>query len=232
MIAITFALPAESSDFVNLLQKPDRSSRDGVIRGDLHGKALALLHTGVGEKVCRDRIGRFFQGERFQYLISAGFAGALENELRIGDLVVAENFSSPKLLQSPALKLPDDRVFVGKLLTTPGMIDSGAERARLAAKTGAVAVDMETEFIAETCAKHDTPMLSIRAISDTPSEPFPAPPNVLFDLEKQKTDFVRLAAWLVMHPGAIARLNTFRQHIAGARKNLTGALDGIVRADL
>ena len=232
MIAITFALPAESSDFVNLLQKPDRSSRDGVIRGDLHGKAVALLHTGVGEKVCRDRIGSFFQGERFQYLIRAGFAGALKRDLRIGDLVVAENFSSPTLLQSPTLNLPDDRVFVGKLLTAPGMIDSAVERDRLAGKTGAIAVDMETKFIAETCAKHETPMLSLRAISDTPSEPFPAPPNVLFHLEKQKTDFVRLAAWLVMHPGAISRLSAFRQRIALARKNLTSALEGIVRADL
>jgi nucleoside phosphorylase len=232
MIAITFALPAESSDFVNLLQKPDRSSCEGVIRGDLHGKAVSLLHTGVGEKVCRDRIEHFFQGERFQYLISAGFAGALDKELRIGDLVVAENFSTPKLLQSPTLKLPDDRVFVGKLLTAPGMIDSAADRERLAAETGAIAVDMETKFITEACAKHDTPMLSLRAISDTPSEPFPAPPNVLFDLERQKTDLMQLSAWLVLHPGAISRLNTFRQRIAGARKNLTSALEEIVRADL
>ena len=232
MIAITFALPAESSDFVNLLEKPDRSSHDGVIRGHLHGKTVALLHTGVGEKVCRDRMPGFFQGERFEYLISAGFAGALEKELRIGDLLLAENFSSPELLQSPTLNLPEDRVFHGPLVTLPGMIDAADEREALAAKTGAIAVDMETKFIADACARHKTPMLSLRAISDTPSEPFPAPPNVLFHLEKQKTDFARLGLYLLSHPGAISRLNSFRQRIAGARKNLTAALERIIRSDL
>ncbi|MEY2528841.1 MAG: adenosylhomocysteine nucleosidase [Verrucomicrobiota bacterium] len=234
MIAITFALPAESSDFVNLLETPGQNSGEGsqIIRGNLHGKTVALLHTGVGEKVCRDRMELLFQRERFQYLISAGFAGALENELRIGDLLLSENFSSPELLQSPTLNLPEDLVFLGKLLTVPGMIDSAVERNQLATKTGAVAVDMETKFIAEACAKHQTPMLSLRAISDTPSEPFPAPPNVLFDLAKQKTDFARLALYVVMHPGAVSRLNTFRQQIAGGRKNLTAVLEGILQADL
>src|SRR3954464_5508440 len=175
MIAITFALPAESSDFVDLLENPEETSRDGVaiIRGDLQGRAVVILHTGVGEKVCRGRMEPFLQREKFQYLISAGFAGALEEELRVGDLVLAENFSTPQLRQSPALNLADDRVFLGDLLTVPGMIDSPEERGRLAAKTGAVAVDMETKFIAAACAKHATPMLSLRAISDTPAEPFP-----------------------------------------------------------
>jgi hypothetical protein len=54
----------------------------------------------------------------------------------------------------------------------------------------------------------------------------------LFDLEKQKTDFARLALYLVMHPGAISRLNAFRQRIARARQSLTNALDNLLRVDL
>jgi hypothetical protein len=123
-------------------------------------------------------------------------------------------------------------LYLGKLLTVPGMIDSGPERKRLAAQTGADAVDMETEFIAEACAKNETRLLSLRAISDTPSDPFPAPPQVLFDLEKQKTNFARLAMYLLTHPAALPRLNAFRQRIAEARKNLTAALERIVRSDL
>lgn len=234
MIAITFALPVESSDFVKLLEESAIGSREGLgtIRGSLRGKPVAVIHTGVGETSCRERMEIALRGERFAYLISAGFAGALGKELRVGNLVLAENFSSPELLQSPRLNLPEDGVFVGKLLTVPGMIDSAAERSRLTAKTGAVAVDMETEFIAEMCAERETPMISLRAISDTPSEPFPAPPNVLFDLEKQKTDYVRLALYLFRHPAAFSRLNAFRQRIDGARRNLTHALEIILHADL
>lgn len=233
MIAITFALRAESSDFADLLENPSRTSSHGVETtcGSLHGKAITLLHTGVGEKTCRARMEILRRGE-FQYLISAGFAGALTPELAVGHLLVGENFSSAELLRSPRLDLPEEGLYLGKLLTVPGMIDSRSERKRLAAQTGADAVDMETEFIAEACAKNEIPLLSLRAISDTPSEPFPAPPQVLFDLAKQKTDFGRLAIYLVTHPAALPRLNAFRQRIAGARKNLTAALERIVRADL
>jgi adenosylhomocysteine nucleosidase len=234
MIAITFALPAESSDFVSLLEKPNRNSREGVesVRGQLHGKSVAVIHTGVGRKICAKRMEVLLRRERFEYLISAGFAGALEKELRIGNLLIAENFSSPQLLRSPHLDLADDGLFLGKLLTVSGVIDSNAERERLATKTGAAAVDMETEFIAEACADHELPMLSLRAISDTPAEPFPAPAHVLFDIEKQKTDFARLSFYLVRHPGALSRLNAFRERVAVARKTLTAVLDKILQGDL
>src|SRR4029077_3444255 len=119
--------------------------------------------------------------------------------------------------------------FLGKLLTVPEMVESNAERDRLARKTGAAAVAMETEVIAEACAKHQLPILSLRAVSDTSSEPFPAPSHVLFDLAKQKTDFIRLASYLLTHPGALSRLAAFRERIMVARKALAGALDTIVR---
>jgi adenosylhomocysteine nucleosidase len=234
MIAITFALPAESSDFVSLLEKPAGLSREGVetIRGQLHGKSVAVLHTGVGRKICAHRMDVALRREEFEFVISAGFAGALEKELRIGNLLVSENYSSPQLLRSAQNALTGDGVFQGKLLTVPEVIESNSEREQLAARTGAAAVDMETEFIAEICADHQLPMLSLRAISDTPSEPFPAPAHVLFDIEKQRTDFLRLAFYLIKHPGAFARLNAFRERVSVARKALAATLNVLVRADL
>lgn len=234
MIAITFALPAESSDFIGLLENPARNSREGVesIRGRLHGKSVAVVHTGVGREACCERMEVLLRRERFEYLISAGFAGALEKELRIGNVLVSENYSSPQLLRSPQFDLAEEGILLGKLLTVSGVIESNGERERLAAETGAAAVDMETEFIAEACADQQLPMLSLRAISDTPSEPFPAPAHVLFDLEKQQTDFTRLALYLVRNPSAFARLNAFRKRVAMARNALTRTLDAILRGDL
>ena len=234
MIAITFALPAESSDFVRLLESPSRNSREGVenIRGRLHGKLVDVIHTGVGKMVCRERMEVMLRRERFEYLISAGFAGALEKELRVGHLLVSDNYSNPKLLASPQLELADDGTFLGKLTTVPRMIESTEQREALNKRTGAAAVDMETETIAEICGAHDLPMLSVRAISDTAVEPFPAPANVLFDLTTQKTSFIRLGSYLLTHPGAVSRLNAFRARIGVARKALAEALEKILRADL
>lgn len=234
MIAITFALPAESSDFVRLLKNPGSVSREGVAttRGRLHGKAITVIHTGVGEKVCRERMEIILRRERFEYLISSGFAGALEKDLRVGHLLVSENFSSPQLRDSPQLALADEMTFLGKLLSVPQMVEGTGERETLNKKTGAAAVDMETETIAELCAAHELPMLSVRAISDTAEEPFPAPANVLFDLAKQETDFVRLGGYLLTHPSAFARLNAFRQRVSIARRALAKALDQILSVDL
>ena len=91
---------------------------------------------------------------------------------------------------------------------------------------------METETLAEICAAHDLPMLSLRTISDTVSEPFPAPALVLFDVAKQKTDFGRLGSYLLTHPSAFGRLNAFRERVAIARRALADALEQILRTDL
>lgn len=234
IIAITFALPAESSDFVRLLAKPATpvGAGDESIRGQIHGRSAAVFHTGVGEKSCRARIEKFLGQQQVRYLISAGFAGALDPGLRVGDLLLSENFSSPALLDAAHRDFPGGAPFVGKLATVPAVIDTKSERQRWAAESGAVAVDMETEVIAAACAARGIPMLSLRVISDTPAEPFPAPTAVLFDLEKQKTNFGRLALHLVTHPGAVTRLNAFRRRIGLARQSLTSALDQLLRVDL
>jgi adenosylhomocysteine nucleosidase len=234
MIAITFALPAESSDFVRRLEHVGRNSREGVesLRGQLHGRSVAVIHTGVGRKTCRERLEILLRRENFDCLISAGFAGALEENLRVGHLLVAENFSSQEFLGPTKLDLPGLTTFFGKLLTVPRMVESVADRESLNRKHGAAAVDMETEVIAELCTGHNLPMLSIRAVSDTASEPFPAPAHVLFDTANQRTDFIRLGGYLMTHPSAFGRLNAFRKRVAAARKALSEALDRIVALPL
>ena len=75
IIAITFALPAESSDFVRLLTTPVTTA-DGLksIRGQMHERPVVVFHTGVGESSCRPRIENFLRQQQLKYLISAGFA--------------------------------------------------------------------------------------------------------------------------------------------------------------
>src|SRR5713101_3054980 len=187
MIAITFALPAESQEFLRSLSNKSRGDRDGIltIRGKVDDRAIEVFHTGVGESVCRERVEKFLsatgrirrgeQDQHFDYLISAGFAGALTDQLQLGDLLLAKNFSTVR---------PDENFFlstlpiqIADLLTVPALIDSREERNKLALASGAVAVDMETEFIARACAAHGIPVLSLRVLSDTPRELFPAPAN-------------------------------------------------------
>ena len=118
---------------------------------------------------------------------------------------------------------------MGDLFTSPTLTDSSDERAKISSTSGAAAVDMETEFIARACAEHAVPLLSLRVITDTPRESFPAPGNVLFDIAKQKTDLPKLATFFLTHPNRISRLIQFARRIATTRKTLADALVAIVR---
>ena len=240
MIAVTFALPAESAEFLRYLTDKTRAERNGVrvIRGKIQDRAIEVLHTGVGEKVCRQRLGKFLsatgrirggeQDHQFDCLISAGFAGALDNDLKIGDLLLAGNFSTVHLSEMRA-SLSDLPIHVANLLTVPALIDSPEERNKLALTSGAVAADMETEFIARACAACGIPLLSLRVISDTPHNRLPAPANVLFDIERQQTRMLKLATHLLAHPSRVPRLVHFARRIARARRILADALVAMVR---
>ncbi len=240
MIAVTFALPAESSEFLRRLRDKSHTDRDGVraVCGKIEDRAIEVLHTGVGEKVCRQRLGKFLsatgrirggeQDRQFDCLISAGFAGALDNDLKIGDLLLAENFSTVHLSETRA-SLSGLHIQIANLLTVPALIDSPEERNKLALTSGAVAADMETEFIARACAACGIPLLSLRVISDTPHNRLPAPANVLFDIERQQTRMLKLATHLLAHPSRVPRLVHFARRIAHARKTLATALGQVVR---
>jgi nucleoside phosphorylase len=240
MIAITFALPAESAEFLRYLRDKSRADRNGIriIRGKVDDRAVEVLHTGVGENVCRQRMAKFLpaigpipRGEHeqhFDYLISAGFAGALNDRLQVGDLLLARNFSTlwSGEKRSSLSSLP---IHIGDLVTVPALINSGEDRNKLALTSGAMAVDMETEFIARACAAQGIPLLSLRVISDTPKELFPAPSHVLFDIERQQTQMLKLAMYLFAHPHRVPRLVQFARRIARAKKILANAVVDVLR---
>jgi adenosylhomocysteine nucleosidase len=235
MIAVTFALPVESQEFLRSLGTKFRGDRNGIptIRGKIDDRAIEVFHTGVGENVCRQRLAKFLsarerirrgaQDQHFDCLISTGFAGALNDQLKIGDLLLAKNFSTIRSTEnrSSISSLP---IHIADLLTVPALIDSSEERLELARTSGAAAVDMETEFIARACAAQQIPLLSLRVISDTPRELFPAPAKVLFDIEQQRTRMPKLAKYLLMHPNRVPSLVRFAGRIARARKILADAL--------
>jgi nucleoside phosphorylase len=230
VIAITFALPAESSNFLRLLGEKTNLNHHGVatIRGTLGQLAIEVLHTGVGEKVSRQRLDRFLQDRQFDYLISAGFAGALTDQLHSGDLLLAKNFWSVQLGQIPS-ELANMPAHIAVLHTSKQIIASSKERQDIAQATGAVAVDMETEFIAQASAGRALPMISLRVISDGLADPFPAPPELLFDIVSQRTNAIKLAMFLFTHPHRIPGLIQFAKRIASARELLTNALVDLVR---
>jgi adenosylhomocysteine nucleosidase len=224
-IAVTFALPAESVEFLRRLENKSRAHRNGIsiVRGTIGDRPIEVIHTGVGENICRERIAKFLEDQQFDFLISAGFAGSLSDELQVNDLLVAKNFSTVDLKHA-LLSLSNVSINAVNMLTVPALIDSSEARERMARESGASAVDMETESITRACAVRGIPLLALRVITDTPTQPFPAPPSVLFDIQQQRTAIAVLAKFFIAHPRRIPGLITFVGRIARARNVLANAL--------
>ncbi|HEV2966195.1 MAG TPA: hypothetical protein VGW97_04710 [Chthoniobacterales bacterium] len=228
MIAITFALPTESSGLRRQLRNARRFG--DMVSGKIGEHAVTVLHTGVGAKNCNERVEALLHKVRPRLVISSGFAGAIVEDLNVGDLLLAENFSDRQLLSAAEQILRDRSPRVAKLFTSTSIVDSVAERNEIARSSGAAAVDMETGAIVGICNAHGVPLLSLRALSDTPKEPLPAPPNVLFDIERQRTDPRKLFGHIIAGPTAIIRLLQFSRQIREARAVLTDALVELIRA--
>ena len=228
MIAITFALPTESSDLRRQLRE---TREDGYfVFGKIDDRSVTILHTGVGAKNCGERVEALLHKTRPRLVISSGFAGAVTDDLSVGDLILAENFSDQEVLARVERILSARKPGKARLFTSASIVDSVAQRDEIARASGAAAVDMETGSIFAVCNAHGVPLLSVRAISDTPNQPFPAPPDVLFDMERQRTNYARLFGYLLRHPSSISRLLGFGREINRTRAKLTGAIVALVEA--
>jgi adenosylhomocysteine nucleosidase len=227
MIGITFALPSESSDLRRRISV--KHSDHNLLLGKIENREVALIHTGVGAKNCNERLEILLHKTRPRIVVSSGFAGAINNQLRVGDLILAENFSDSQLLASASRTLRDYPPQAVRLFTSTAIIDLVAQRNEIARASRAAAVDMETGAIANVCQAHGVPLISLRIISDTPNQPFPAPPPVLFDVERQRTNYSGLVAYLLRHPASIGGLIRFSQQIARGREILADAIVALVR---
>jgi nucleoside phosphorylase len=180
----------------------------------------------VGALKCEEHVGSFLRDEKPQLLIASGFCGGTSDELRPGDLLIADNASEPTLLAKARMTLPNARI--GKIHSADRIIDPAADRYAIGREHGAVAVDMETETVARLCAAKSIPMLALRVVSDSPGAPFPAPPNVLFDIEKQRTDFSRLLGYIARNPASALSLAQFSNQIAHTKTKLADALTAVI----
>jgi 4-hydroxy-3-methylbut-2-enyl diphosphate reductase len=116
-----------------------------------------ILRTGIGRRRAVRAAGRIGHIPGDAVAVS-GFAGALSAELSPGDVVVATEVRGPdETITCPAAELVASmlereglRVHAGPLVSAPGII-RGDRRSRLA-ETGAIAVDMESAWLARGCA--------------------------------------------------------------------------------
>ena len=205
MTAVTFALPEESRDFRRRLATSACAAQ------------VRVSHSGAGPAAAAQHIARVL-AERPEFIIATGFAGGLDPALRVGEVVVARNYSSPELIARAG------GVASGAFAHADLPVESVADKAALTRATGCVAVDMESQPIATACAHAGVPLLVVRVISDPAGEPLPVPFAEWFDLTRQRPRPARLAVWLARHPARIAPFYRFVRGLGPARRALADFL--------
>jgi adenosylhomocysteine nucleosidase len=169
MIAITFAVPEESSAFRKRarLVRGDTIPGMATFLGSVFGRDIVVAHVGMGMESARKRISLLLSQHQPEFLIAAGFGGALAPELKVGDLVIdLRGLDSFAPLPSNARR--------GRIVTSPNPLETVADKAALFRSSGADVVDMETEAIAAVCAEKQIRMIGVRAISDGADDPLPS----------------------------------------------------------
>jgi len=122
-------------------------------------------------------------GEGVEGLVSFGLAGALDLRFDPGDLVLAESVIDParrRFAVDAAWRTRfdqatnDDFVCVGGLVAgTDRVLGTAEEKAALARETGAIAVDMESHWVAWAADNAGLPFLVVRAIVDRADQAVP-----------------------------------------------------------
>ena len=181
-VVVVFALSVESGGLVDLLQGRVTTRCHSHIehRGQLHGRHVLVAESGVGQDAAGTVTADVIRLHQPNWVISAGFAGALRAELRRGHILMAEevvDVTGRKL----AIGLTVDRasieaapaLHIGRLLTVDQLIRTRAQRERLGEEHAALACDMETLAVGQACQRAGTKFMSVRIISDSLDDELP-----------------------------------------------------------
>ncbi len=203
---ICFALKEESAPFQKIA-----ANKSGI----------SILLTGIGRQNAEKSLREFLAGAVAQTVVTGGFAGGLNPNLKIGDVVFEtsdDNFRS-KLSAAgakPAIIFCADRVAI-----------TVADKKKLRDETGADAAEMESGAIQAVCAERKIPCATVRVISDTANEDLPLDFNALAKPDKNP-DYGKLFLAVARSPGKIAALMELQKKTKFAAERLAEILAKIV----
>lgn len=179
---VLFALRRESRGFLRDFH-PQQHFPGAPCRARFCGPewlSVLVLETGVGPRAALPALewllARPVLGAvpyRPRVVISAGFAGALREDLHVGDVILATEVVDvdgqrwattwPGELPAGEWRPPLHRA---RLLGTTSLIGAVDDKRTLGQRHEAAAVDMESAVVARLCRQHDVSFGCVRVISD------------------------------------------------------------------
>jgi len=192
-IGVISAMQKEHAQIVQLLQQA--TAIDGtfpLVSGRLGDNELVLEQCGIGKVNAAVGAAELIRRMEVDCVVSTGVAGGADSSLSVMDVVVANRlvhhdfnigmgyargeiqgmprfFPADEKLVSAALALGDPTVRAGLICTGDQFVSAAEDLAAIKQYfPNALAVDMESAAIAQTCYIYGVPFVSFRIISDTP----------------------------------------------------------------
>jgi adenosylhomocysteine nucleosidase len=159
---------------VKKLSWPVRFARSA----ELNGQRLLLVAHGPGRRLVSEALDVALREGRADAVVSAGFCGALDASLEVGEVFVATRVENGGAAYEAAEPATGQRFRSGTLVSTDHVVGSVAEKQRLGAG-GAAAVEMEAAAVAGQAGQHGLPFYCVRAVLDRATEGFPLDFNEL-----------------------------------------------------
>lgn len=236
-VGVVFALGIESGGFEDLLEGriSIRGENFAVQQGGLRGRHVVVVRSGIGRRAAREATERLIAGHRPAWIISAGFAGALQPQLRPGDIVMANSVVDQhgERLAIDVTISDDERsrhpnLHVGRLVTADRIVHRAADKRALGERYEALAVDMETLAVAEVCLRRAVRFLAIRVISDAMGEELPDDLNRLVDSRTAARRAGAVVGALFKRPSSAKDMWNLRERALVASDRLATFLKGVV----
>jgi adenosylhomocysteine nucleosidase len=235
-VGLVCALGIEAGGLVDRLAGVVRTEGAGfkAHEGGLDGRRIVIVESGVGRERAARATEALILGHRPRWIVSAGFAGALDERLARGDLLMADSIVDThdrqlaldfKLASSSA---PAPHMHVGRLLTVDRVIRDPREKRELGQRHAALAVDMESMAVAEVCRNEKVRFLSVRVIVDAVDQALPHDIDLLV---KKKSTAGRLGAAagaIFRRPSSIKDMWQLKEDALVASERLAKFLTGVI----
>ncbi len=162
---------------------------------------ILILLTGIGRQNAEKSIREFLAINSPKLVLTCGFAGGLNPDLKLGDVIFELSTLNPQL----STRLLASGAKPAKFFCADNIATTVAEKKKLRAETGADVVEMESAAIHAVCREQGIPCATIRVISDMADEDLPLDFNQLSKPD-MNLDYGKLAWAIAKEPWKISAL--------------------------
>jgi len=236
-LAVIFALGIEAGGLVDLLQQAVTTRFQTHVEraGYLPDRYTVIVESGVGQQLATEATQAVIDLHRPNWIISAGFAGALQPELQRGHMLIADEVvdtSGNRLtigLTVDAKATAQSRgLHIGRLLTVDQLLRTQEEKAQFGKAHSALACDMETLAIAAVCHHAKTRFMSVRVISDSMEDELPKEIERLLDQQTLAAKLGATAGAIFNRPSSVKDMWKLKEDAMKAADRLARFLTGVV----